>query len=71
MDRQLSIYRLVTLYIWAGYVVLLIFSAGARMPLPPAELPNRLLLLNFRALGSSAEVVYSQQWVNKRTKEIA
>lgn len=35
------------------------------------ELPSRLLLLNFRALGSAEEVVYIQHWVKKRHKEIA
>jgi len=38
---------------------------------PPAELPIRLPLLNFRALGSAVEVVYIQQWTNLREKEIA
>jgi hypothetical protein len=38
---------------------------------PPIELPIRLLQINFRALGSTAEVVYSQPWVEEAEKEIA
>jgi hypothetical protein len=48
---------------------LFMYDCGAQVPLfalrcrvPSAELPIRLLLLNFRALGSTAKDVYIQQW---------
>ena len=39
-----------------------VFSVRSQMLPPLAELPIRLPLLNFRALGSTAVVVYIQQW---------
>jgi hypothetical protein len=39
-----------------------VFSVRPQMPPPSAELPIRLPLLNFRALGSDGKDVYIQQW---------
>ena len=38
------------------------FPVCLQMPPLPAELPIRLPLLNFRALGSTGKDVYIQQW---------
>jgi len=54
VDRRLFIYDSVTLSFS--------FSAWAGCANPLMELLIRLPLLNFRALGYTAEVVYIQQW---------
>ena len=63
---------------WVGSFLYMILKPNSdslctpwRMRKSLVVLPSRLLLLNFRALGSPEESVYIQHWVKKRQKEIA
>lgn len=59
---------------WIGGFLYIIVSKllalSKRCDLLKVELLIRLPLLNFRALGLPAEVVYIQQWVKKREEDI-